>query len=391
MRIAFLTPEFPTTLPDAGGLASYLVRMTRLLALAGHAAEVFVLTHGRGERLVRDGVVVHHVPAPVASRWARLGERALRGFGRQRLVAMRRLHATSKVLVEAMEGVHERAPFDVVQGADYMAVSVALCKRPGRKHVVRCSSAWDLYSAVDGRQDLPTAAQIALEAQAVAEADIAYAPSALVANHYTQQLGRDVKVVRPPAFLEANPAARRPTWLPNRYLLHFAGTLGRRKGTWRVFEAMMKAVDDAPDLTLVCVGRADFGELRDRLRSLGPAAGNVVVVYPQEKPALYRAIVDAAGVVLPSLVDNLPNTVIESLLLGTPVIGSSGASIDELVLPGVSGVLIDPDDVDALADAMVRAWQGTLNLTAAPPWLETPAGAPFRPEAALANFLDLVG
>ena len=74
---------------------------------------------------------------------------------------------------------------------------------------------------------------------------------------------------------------------------------------------------------------------------------------------------------LPSLADNLPNAVAESLALSVPVIGSRGASIDEMVEHGRSGELVPLGDVEALADALVRAWRGE------PKWL----GAGFeRPE-----------
>ena len=59
---------------------------------------------------------------------------------------------------------------------------------------------------------------------------------------------------------------------------------------------------------------------------------------------------------LPSQVDNLPNTVIESLSLGIPVLGSRGASIDELVEEGRTGHLVELGDVHGLAETLVRMW-----------------------------------
>jgi glycosyltransferase involved in cell wall biosynthesis len=53
-----------------------------------------------------------------------------------------------------------------------------------------------------------------------------------------------------------------------------------------------------------------------------------------------------------------PNTVIESLALGVPVVGTDGASIDELVRHGESGLLVPPGDAPALADALVEVWRG---------------------------------
>jgi len=58
--------------------------------------------------------------------------------------------------------------------------------------------------------------------------------------------------------------------------------------------------------------------------------------------------------------DNLPNNVLESLACGVPVIGSAGASINELVTAGINGALVSIDDSTALARGMLQAWRGEL-------------------------------
>jgi glycosyltransferase involved in cell wall biosynthesis len=87
-------------------------------------------------------------------------------------------------------------------------------------------------------------------------------------------------------------------------------------------------------------------------------------------------------------VDNLPNTVIESLLLGTPVIGSRGASIDELVVDEVSGLLVEIENPRALADAMVRVWRRDIQWTrGALPLSQTMEE--MQPERAVTAMLEL--
>ncbi|HEV8620724.1 MAG TPA: glycosyltransferase family 4 protein [Nitrospiraceae bacterium] len=66
-------------------------------------------------------------------------------------------------------------------------------------------------------------------------------------------------------------------------------------------------------------------------------------------------IYSAADVfVIPSLQDNLPNTVLESLACGTPVVGPAVGGIPDVVRPGTTGLLVPPGDADALRDAIVR-------------------------------------
>jgi glycosyltransferase involved in cell wall biosynthesis len=61
-------------------------------------------------------------------------------------------------------------------------------------------------------------------------------------------------------------------------------------------------------------------------------------------------------VVLPSLVDNLPNVLLEAMMFGRPVIATQGASFDELIEDGYSGFLVPPGDPLALAAKIVDAW-----------------------------------
>jgi glycosyltransferase involved in cell wall biosynthesis len=70
---------------------------------------------------------------------------------------------------------------------------------------------------------------------------------------------------------------------------------------------------------------------------------------------LLAAIYSAADIfVIPSLADNLPNTVLESMSCGTPVVGYSAGGIPELVEPMETGLLAETGDVKALARAIER-------------------------------------
>jgi glycosyltransferase involved in cell wall biosynthesis len=122
----------------------------------------------------------------------------------------------------------------------------------------------------------------------------------------------------------------------------------------------------------------------------GEQAGQVRWLGYLPKPQLYRVLKQAEAVVIPSRVDNLPNTLIESLLLNVPVIGSRGASIDELIEPGISGELVPIGDSAALAQAMLKAWRREV------PWLNGSFRLPsimkeMDPHVAATNLILLAG
>jgi glycosyltransferase involved in cell wall biosynthesis len=66
----------------------------------------------------------------------------------------------------------------------------------------------------------------------------------------------------------------------------------------------------------------------------------------QEIAAIYAA---ADMLVVPSLAENLPNVICESLACGTPVIGSNVGGIPELVIDGKTGYLFECEDAAGLA------------------------------------------
>lgn len=57
-------------------------------------------------------------------------------------------------------------------------------------------------------------------------------------------------------------------------------------------------------------------------------------------------------VVVPSLQDNLPNTALEAMACGTPVVGFQTGGIPDLVRSGVTGVLVPTGDAGKLGDAI---------------------------------------
>ncbi|MDA3890642.1 MAG: glycosyltransferase [Salinivirgaceae bacterium] len=59
--------------------------------------------------------------------------------------------------------------------------------------------------------------------------------------------------------------------------------------------------------------------------------------------------------VIPSLADNLPNTVLESLFCGTPVIGFDIGGIPDMVVNGLNGFLCNEIDSNSLAITIQKA------------------------------------
>lgn len=386
MRIAFLTPEFVTEYGFGGGLGNYLNRFTKELVKRGHEVEIFVSSHQPAERIDFQGILVHRVPHVLRRRFdlplkwmARLA-----GFS-----ASYGLQVRAWQLAQALEERHKEQAFDVVQCADYLAVGLHVRHKQGRKFIVRCSSAADLYNTATDNNSPHEKARELLEIESVRRADRAYAPSRFIATHLNAAHGLQVSVIRPPYAFEVATAPSAIDTLPRRYFVHF-GQLSRLKGTDWLIRALKLAFQQAPDLRVVMVGVTNVTELNGWLDQLGPDRAKVLALYPVSKAVLYGILANADVAIIPSRADNLPNTLLESLMHRLPVIGTNGVSIDELVADGVNGLLVEKDNDDALAEALVKVWRGDVKVPH-PGFLEkSESTAQFEPAAAVQSFLEFV-
>lgn len=395
MRIAFLTPEFVSENPDQGGLATYVHRMARLLIDAGHEPEVFVSSRKVSDTTSYNGVQLNRVHWKRNHQVSNLFSPDSTGavqvkVWRQRLRALSWLTwiLQAQALSAALERRHAIAPFRLVQSADFMATGLFVRRRPGRVHVVRCSSAADLYSKIDQASWVLDSWRGCLERLVMRRADVTYAPSQYLADYFQRAHDIKVRVLRPPVYWEFSGFQTLSFSLPPRFFLHF-GKLMERKGTALLAAALPIAWEKAPELTMVWSGSCQDERELERWRSVwGARADQVHITGPLKRSDLYAVLRQADAAVLPSQVDNLPNTVIESLMLGIPVLGSRGASIDELVEEGRTGHLVALGDVRGLAGALVKMWLKDSPVRKGFDW-RSEVMAEMQPERAVANFIAL--
>ncbi len=141
-------------------------------------------------------------------------------------------------------------------------------------------------------------------------------------------------------------------------VLFTVGRFVRKKGFEYLIDAMAGLARRYPAVRLVLAGGGDLdGELRARVRERGVQDR---VVFPgvlaQPDVATHLAAADIA--VVPSVrdehgnVDGLPNTVMESLASGTPLVASAVAGIPAVVEDGRTGLLVPEKDVAALTAAL---------------------------------------
>jgi glycosyltransferase involved in cell wall biosynthesis len=129
--------------------------------------------------------------------------------------------------------------------------------------------------------------------------------------------------------------------------------LAEVKGQRRLIHALARL--DRADAVAVLVGRdleqtgAYESELRRDAEREGVAARVIFAGYRDDVPAL---LAGCNVFCLPSSMEGLPLVVLEAMAQGKPVIATAVGGTPELVVDGETGVLVPPDDVDALARAL---------------------------------------
>ena len=142
----------------------------------------------------------------------------------------------------------------------------------------------------------------------------------------------------------------------DRIVALFVGTrsaeLDVEKGLPHLIEAVAQVRRRHPELLLVLAGQACQAlDLSPSLGARGDGWQTLGVVPREEKPVLYSS---ADLFTLPSLAENMPNSLLEAMAAGLPVVATPVGAIPDIVVDGESGLLVPMRDSDSLANAIER-------------------------------------
>ncbi|MFL5929559.1 MAG: glycosyltransferase family 4 protein [Gaiellaceae bacterium] len=219
-------------------------------------------------------------------------------------------------------------------------------------------------------------------ADAVSRYAVRHADAVRTVSPYTTALVREQGVTPAdsfPAYMDLFPFLERPPApLPEHPVALFIGVLEAYKNIDGLADAWRIAAPQLPDAKLVLVGSGSRTDVVEKLLDDLPEQTTWHPRLPA--PEVARALDDATVLLLPSRSEGLGRVIIEALCRGRPVIGSRVGGIADLLEDGVNGVLVDPGDTPALADALVRVLSNRSLVerlaqaarTSVDPWLLTP-------------------
>jgi len=363
MRIAFITPEFVTEPSYSGGLAQYLGRVSVALAQAGHSVSVFTRSLSNNEQIDFQGVSVYRV-VPLWDKRMILDH--VDPLVPRVLYNPYQDFKAAWCLWRRWQQVHRQTPYDIVQTANVMAVGLFFRQEKTVPVVTRLSSYrpfWDRAAGIE--ETAGVKARWQMEKIAITGCQHLYAPTYFVAKQVAQGYGiESVDTLETPFFAE-QPVLESDVFdqqlAGKSYALYF-GRMTQMKGVHILAQALPKVLRQHPDMHVAFVGGSgispDASTMREYVAEhLKDFLERVIFLDPMRHNRLYPVIRGAKIVVLPSLIDNLPNTCLESLGLGKVVVSTTGSCFEQVIEHKISGILVEPGNPEALADGINRAWQ----------------------------------
>lgn len=167
--------------------------------------------------------------------------------------------------------------------------------------------------------------------------------------------GTDTRRFTPQSARKAHARQRYPLQPGDGPVLGCIGSFEERKGQRVLLDALEQLVKgDLPEAQVMFVGDGpDEGMLRTTVRERGLEDHVTFCAFTREAEYAFERF-DLT--VLPSYREGLPNVLLESMSMETPVIASRIAGIPEVVRDGYTGYSVPPGDARALAAAIRRTW-----------------------------------
>ena len=335
MRIHFLTDRFP---PQIGGVAVSSARLARGLAARGHVVHVVSLgaevESGSVQSESADGVVIH------------------------RLGALEEPDLALQLADRVIAHLHERVRFELFHGhgvtpAGYLAAYFA--RRFGAASYVSARGN-DVDRGMFAPAQMPfvlwalehadavgcVSRELAEKVRALSRReDAAYTPNSV-----------DTTLFRPKT---PDPALREP--FGDVPLLGFVGELRFKKGTHFLLDAF-RTVRAARPAKLLLIGGLrgeDRSFLRHYLRQypdLRPDIHVIDYLHDREQLVEYYNLLDL--VLIPSLWDGMPNSLLEAMACGRVTVAGDAGGIRDVVRHGERGFLVGIHELHRLGEGCLE-------------------------------------
>lgn len=349
MHIVYLVQGFPVRGLSTGGAENYVANIAQIMQIHGH--KVSVITEAEENAFINwKGINIYYICATKGFKntkkymptYKKIAKNVWRSIWYNRKVA--EINKENKV--------------DIVQSVNTYGLSLFRLK--AIPYVIRLSSYPALWGAAE-RECYDFASSLKtrrldeeLQLLAIKNADAVVSPSHLIGDITQERVHRNIDVVESPVLIpeECSLELKEDMLASNKYFVTY-GALANRKSIRMLTEVIDDILEKYKDMKYVMIGRdrlirhnGDYAMAsevfdenikrhKDRFVFMGEIA---------DRPRLFSIVKNAACCILPTRIDNLPNTVLEAMALGKVVISSDKTSVEQLITDGFNGFLTKIDD-----------------------------------------------
>lgn len=247
--------------------------------------------------------------------------------------------------------INEEEIIDIVQYAGWSGT--------GMLHSLKCPSVLRLstYSKVQYKDNEVFKEHIKIysffERIAGIRATGVISPGEKIGQSFSKDIKKEVTIIETPYIQEYEFDNSAYNSLSKKRYFLFYGRASRDKGFEVLIKAIPKILELFNDIEFVFAGWDvinEKGSAVKRLRNniLEKDRNRFIYLGPLSHNLLIPIIKNAEFVVLPSIVDNLPNSCIEAMFMDKIVIGTYGSSIEQMIKNEENGLLSKPGDVKDL-------------------------------------------
>lgn len=330
------------------GFPMYLKRVTTALVKLGHMP-IIVACGKRNRHYFQDGVEIYFVccqpRVTKVKSWTLLKASVYK----------------SKVVNQKIKEIIKTRNVDIIQFTSIQGSGLFYHgKVPA---VMRLSSyAKTRFATHQTLNKTETAVLTCMERLSARRCNAIFAPARITADDFAQDIGRPVSVIESPFandVAEYDESVYIKQLQGKKYVLFF-GRLMAEKGILVIADIIPQFLKTHPEYSIVCCGPNDSlinGKHAINILTESAKGYEEQFIYLNAllHEQLYPIIQKADFVILPSLIENLSNACIEAMHFGRVVIGTDGASYEQLIDDGISGLLCKPNDADSLLEKMNEA------------------------------------
>lgn len=342
MHIVLVTPFFVNTKHEPlTGMLRYVYKIAAFLGEMGHNVEI--VAGALNNRIwIYENIKVYN------AQWT--GD--LKGSALAISVAVIR---RERALQKRLKQINAENAIDIVQYAGWSGT--------GCMHGLKCPAVLRLstYSRVQYAQSETMQDYITIysfwERLAGLKADGIIAPSKIIGEQFGKDVKKRVTIMETPYNEQiAEEQSVYDNVLKNKKYLLFYGSFTSDKGFQVIGDMLPKLFAENEELLFVCAGwniKTKHGNaVHDVRRKLGRNQDRMIYLGILSQCQLYPVIRHAEAVLIPSLVDNLPNACLEALSLDKIVIGTYGTSLEQMIDDGKNGFLTEQGNAEGLLGAV---------------------------------------